>query len=311
VAEAAVNRRSWTIADIVTGRRIRSREARWAYLFIAPNFIGFLIFTLGPVVFSLVLSLMKWDILSSPSFIGLRNYVELVKGDDLFPKVVVNTAYFTLISVPARIAFALLLALALNQQLRGVAFFRTLYFLPQVSMLVAVAIVWRYLYSTEFGLINYILGWFGLGPVRWLTSARWAMPAVILMSVWKSVGTPMVIYLAGLQGIPEHLYEAARIDGAGPLQLFRYVTWPLLTPTTFFVLVMGIIGSFQVFGQVYIMTGGGPAYATTTLVYYIYVNAFQWWRMGYAAAQAWVLFGLILIATLLQVRMQREWVTYD
>lgn len=308
---AAASGRAVRLGDILKGRRLRSQEARWGYLFIAPNFVGFALFTAGPVIFSLVLSLMKWDILSAPSFVGVDNYVRLFTGDDLFPRVVRNTVYFTFVSVPLRMAVALVLALALNQPLRGTALYRTIYFLPQVSMLVAVAIVWRYLYSTDFGVINYVLSWFGMKPVRWLTSAAWAMPAVIIMSVWKTVGTPMVIYLAGLQGIPEHLYEAAKIDGAGPGQLFRYITWPLLTPTTFFVLVIGIIGSFQVFAQVYIMTAGGPAYSTTTMVYYIYVNAFQWWKMGYAAAQAWVLFAFILVASLIQVRLQREWVTYD
>jgi len=279
-------------------------EGRWAVFFLAPSAIGFLIFTLLPVVASLALSLVKWNLVGAPQWIGLGNYVRAVQ-DIMFWRVLRNTAAYTLGTVPTTMALSLALALALNLKIRGVTLLRGLYYLPVVAPMVAVAMVWRWLYSTDFGVINYLLSRAGLPAIPWLTSTRWAMPAVIVMSVWKGLGYGMVLYLAGLQGIPQHLYDAAAVDGANTWQRFRYITLPLLSPTTFFVLVTSVIGSFQVFGQVYIMTRGGPANATSTIVYYIYQNGFESFRMGYASALSWLLFAVIFVFTLIQFRTER------
>lgn len=289
---------------------LRRREALWAYALLFPTIVLFLVFMAGPLVASFLISLMHWSLLSPPRWAGLGQYQHLLH-DSAFWTAVGNTAYFTAGTVLPRLVLALLLALALNRKMRARNLYRTIYFLPVVSMLVAVALVWSWLYSPQDGLINYALALVHLPQPAWLSSTRWAMPAIIIMSIWKTVGYDMILYLAGLQSIPEHLYEAARIDGANRWNLFQHITFPLLTPTTFFVLVVSVIGSFQVFDQAYIMTQGGPGYATTTLVYYIYNNAFQWFHMGYASAQAWVLLVLVLGMTLLQLWGQRRWVFYQ
>jgi multiple sugar transport system permease protein len=220
-------------------------------------------------------------------------------------------------SVPLGVLCALALALALNQKIRGITFYRTIYFIPVVSSMIAVALMWRWMYNPTSGILNYILNsvfdFFHLpfSAPEWLQSTRWAMPAIILMSVWKGLGYNMVLFLAGLQGIPTHLYEAAEIDGASSFKKFLHITLPLLTPTTFFIVIIAIIGSFQVFEQAYIMTQGGPARATVTTVYHIYENGFQWYKMGYASAIAWVLFALILVVTLVQWKYQDRWVFYE
>ncbi len=288
------------------------REAIAAYLFLLPNIIGFLIFTAIAVTASLVISLTNWDLLSPPRFIGLANYVKLFTNDPTFGKVLVNTIAFTAGSVPLATAIGLGLALVMNQPLRGVVLYRALYFLPVVTSMVVVALIWRWLYNPDFGVVNYALGALGVRqPPNWLTSPAWAMPAVILMAVWKQVGYTMVIYLAGLQAIPGHLYEAASIDGAGGWQRFRHITLPMLTPTTFFVLIISVINSFQVFDAVLVLTGGGPADATRTLVVYIYDQAFTYLQMGYGAAIAWVLCLIIFVITVIQWRLQGRWVYYD
>jgi multiple sugar transport system permease protein len=292
------------------GHRLRRTEALWAFAFLAPDFVGFLTFTLVPVVASLALSFVSWNLIRSPRWVGFENYATAF-GDPLFWKVTFNTVYYTVGSVPTGVALSLGLAVILNQKLRGVALLRTLYFLPVVSSTVAVALVWRWLYEPDFGVINYALSWFGVSPIGWLTTTEWAMPAVILMSIWKGIGYNMVIFLAGLQGIPRHLYEAAAVDGATAWQRFWHITVPLLSPTTFFVTVIAVIGSFQVFSQVYIMTSGGPAESTSTIVYYIYQKGFQEFDMGYASALAWLLFAVIFVFTLVQFRLQREWVYYE
>jgi len=289
---------------------LRRQEALWALVFLAPDLFGFICFTLIPVVAALVLSFTKWDLIVKPTFVGLANFQNAFR-DETFRKVVLNTVYYTLGTVPTGMALSLALALALNQKLRGLGIFRSVYYLPVVSSMVAVALVWRWLYNKDFGLINWALSWMGIQPLGWLTSTKWAMPAVIIMSIWKGLGYNMIIFLAGLQGIPQHLYEAAAVDGASAWRRFWAITLPLLSPTTFFVLVMSLIGSFQVFGQVYMMTQGGPADATSTIVYYIFQNAFQYFKMGYASAQAWLLFAMIFVFTLIQFRMQQEWVHYE
>jgi multiple sugar transport system permease protein len=286
------------------------REAVWGYAFLLPNIIGFLIFTALAVVAAFGLSLTEWDLLTPPKFIGLANFQKLLTNDPVFRQVMANTLYFVAGVVPLDIICSLLLALLLNRPIRYMVIYRAIYFVPVVTSLIAVAMVWQWLYHSEVGLVNYALNLVGLPRVNWLGSTEWAMPAVIFMSVWKAMGYYGVIFLAGLQGIPTHLYEAASIDGANGWQRFWRITLPLLTPTLFFVLVISIIQAFQVFGQIFIMTRGGPGNATNTIVYFIYNNGFVWFRMGYAAAASWILFAVIFAITALQMWWQRRWVHY-
>jgi len=285
------------------------KEAVAGYLFLLPALGGILVFILGPVVAAIALSFTKWDLLTPAKFIGLSNYQELIQ-DPMFRKVMLNTLIFTGASAPLSLILSLGLALALNQKIKGIVVFRTIYFLPVVSSMVAVSLVWRWLYNPNYGLLNYFLNLLHLPSVNWLFSTTWAMPAIILMSVWKGLGYNMVIFLAGLQGIPQMYYESAKIDGAGKFQSFKDITLPLLSPTTFFVLVISIISSFQVFDQIFVMTSGGPAHATEVIIYYIYHNAFQIFRMGYASALAFCLFIIIFALTLLQIRLSKRWVFY-
>lgn len=293
------------------GLSLRQREAITGYLFLTPNLVGFVVFTTFPVVMSFILGFLEWDLLSPPRFIGLANYSRLLHDDRLFIQVMWNTLYYTFGSVPLGFFASLGLALAMNQKLRGIVLFRTAFFVPVVSSGVAVAMLWIWLYHPHFGLINGLLKSVGVQGPAWLSDPKWALPAIILMTVWKGVGYNMVIFLAGLQGIPQHLYEAAQIDGAGVVARFRYITVPMLTPTMFFVLVMSIINSFQVFDASLVMTNGGPADATRTIVLYIYNNAFQYFKMGYGAAIAWVLFAILFVATSVQMKLQRSWVEYE
>lgn len=294
----------------------RRREALAALLFLSPSLIGFVIFMAGPLLASLGFSLLEWNLLTPPNWLGPDNYLQLLQDPEFWSSLWA-TLYYTLLSVPLGIVSALLLALALNQQLRGITIYRTVYFIPVVSSMIAVALMWRWMYNPTSGILNYVLNnvfaflhlpW--TAP-DWLQSRTWAMPAIIIMSVWKGLGYNMVLYLAGLQGISRHFYEAAEIDGANGWHKFRHITLPLLTPTTFFIVVISIIGSFQIFEQAYIMTQGGPARATVTTVYYIYENGFQWYKMGYASAVAWALFALIMLVTLIQWRYQDRWVFYE
>ncbi|TAK22818.1 MAG: sugar ABC transporter permease [Chloroflexota bacterium] len=290
---------------------LRGQESLAALVFLLPNILGFMGFTALPVLAAFVLSFLDWDFLLGATFVGLDNYTQLLTRDTTFRRVVANTAVYVLGNVPINIILALVLALALNCRLRGTLFFRTVFFLPVVSTMVAVAIVWRWMYNTEFGVINYFLTLGGASKIPWLTSTEWPMLAIIVMSVWKGFGYSMVIFLAGLQGIPQQLYEAAAIDGANGWLKFWHITLPMLSPTTFFVVVITIIHSFQVFEQALVMTEGGPADATNTIVLYIYQTGFQFFRMGYAAAIAWILFAIIFAFTLLQARLQRDWVHYE
>jgi multiple sugar transport system permease protein len=289
------------------------REYLAGYLFILPNLVGFLIFSAIPVIASLVLSLYKWDIVRAPEFVGLKNYVDLFH-DPLFFKVLGNTAYFVLGTVPIGIVLAILLAVILNSKIGGLTWYRTAYFLPVVSSTVAVSLVWRWLYNPDYGLVNHFLWLAGVDGERlpqWLGSTTWAMPAIIFMSIWKNLGYNMVLFLAGLQGIADHYYEAAEIDGASKTQQFFFITLPLLTPTIFFVFIMSLIGSFQVFQQALIMSEGGPANATNTIVLYLYQNGFLYLKMGYASAMAYILFGIIMLITLIQFMSQKKWVHYE
>jgi multiple sugar transport system permease protein len=291
---------------------LRRREAIAAYLFLLPNIIGFLLFTVLAVIASAVISLTNWDLLSPAQFVGLANYRHLIFDDPLFRTVLWNTAYFTLVGVPASIIIALGLALALNTGIRALPWFRAAYFLPVITATVVVALIWRWFYNPDFGVLNYVLYQLGVeSPPNWLASQVWAMPAVIIVAVWKQVGYNMVIFLAGLQAIPQDLYEAAAIDGAGRWQRFWNITLPLLTPTTFFILVISVIGSLQAFDAILILTDGGPANATRTIVYHIWQQAFVFLEMGYAAAVSWILFFFIFSFTLLQWWLQKRWVHYE
>ena len=295
---------------VSTWRRWWYRDAIWAHLLLLPTYIGLFGLVLGPVVAGFVISFFRWDIVTSAEFIGLDNYATLV-DDDLFWKAMRNTAYYVVGSIPPGVALALLLALALNQPLRGRVLFRTAYFLPVVSSTVAIAVLWGWIYNTQIGLLNYFVTRLGLDRIPWITSETWAMPSVIIMSVWKGLGYNMILFLAGLQSIPEEYYEAASIDGASAWRRFRDITLPLLSPTTFLVVVLSIIGSFQVFEQTYILTSGGPSWSTLTLVLLIFQRGFLDFRMGYASAMAYVLFAVVFLITLIQWRMQRRWVHYE
>jgi len=291
-------------------RRARLRAYGTAYLFLTPMILGLLFFSLGPVVAALLISLTKWDIVNRPEWIGLGNYVTMV-NQPLTWTVFSNTLYYTILTVPGGIAVSLAAALVLNQKIRWTTFYRAVYFLPVITSGVAVAYIWGWLYNPSFGLLNYLLAKIGIAGPLWLGSTRWAMPAIAIMSIWRGFGYNMVIFLAGLQGIPEELYEAAEIDGANRWHCFRHVTWPMLTPTTFLVLVLTTVSSFQVFEQTYILTRGGPAWSTLTIALHIYFNAFQYFRMGFAAALAYVLFAVILVVTVIQFATQHRWTFYQ
>lgn len=287
------------------------RQALWGYLMISPQVLGFGIFFYIALAISLYISMTKWDVLTAPVWVGFQNYSKLL-GNDLFFKTFINTAYYTLLSVPLGLIVSLSLALALNTNIRFRNVYRLIFFLPVLTMPVAIAIVWRWIYHPEFGLLNQFLGVFGIAPIRWLNDAKWAMPALVLMSIWMSSGYGMIIFLAGLQNIPREYYEAAQVDGASTWARFRFITLPLLTPTIFFNLVTSIIGSFQVFDIVYTMTPrGGPLNTTRTLVYAIYDDGFHSFRMGTAASEAWILFLIILVLTIINLRAQKYWVHYS
>lgn len=296
--------------ESAVGRRKLSREAIWGYVFVGPWIIGFLVFTLGPVVASLGLSFMDYELISAPTWRGLGNYGELLTRDRLFRLSLYNTVYYTLFSVPLGIIVAFLLALLLNVQLPGMNLYRTVFYLPAVTAGVSVSLLWMWLFNSRFGLINFLLRSIGLPGPGWLVDPSWAKPAFILMSVW-GVGGTVVIFLAGLQGVPRSLYEAAEIDGANTLQRFRHVTIPMMTPVIFFNMLVGIIGSFQVFTAAYVMTGGGPQYSTLFYVLYLFRQGFKLLRMGYAAAMAWILFIIIVVLTLIQLRLSTKWVYYE
>ncbi|WP_448515933.1 carbohydrate ABC transporter permease [Pseudothermotoga sp.] len=291
---------------------LRRKETLAAWLFLLPGFVGFAIFVFGAVVFSSVLSFFEWDMLTKPTFVGLRNFTKLFLADKTFHLVFRNTLWFVLGTVPTRVLLGLIFALILVRNVPGRTFFRAAIFLPVIIPTVAAAMVWRWIFNADFGLLNDFLYQIGVSNLpRWLSDPKWALVAIVILSVWKDVGFSTVMFMAGLQSIPTTVYEAAKLDGANAWKTFVHITLPLLSPTTFFVIVINVISSFQVFDQAYVLTGGGPGNATNTIVYYIYNNAFQWFRMGYAAAIAWVLFGIIFIATFVQFKYQRKWVYYE
>lgn len=281
------------------------------YLYLAPVLIGMIVFSSGAIIMSFAISFTEWQIIRPPEWVGLQNYIDIFQSE-FFWTIFWNTLYFVVLNLPLSIILPLLIAIVLNQKIKGVKFFRTVYFLPVISSMVAVALVWSWLYRPEYGLLNYILNkFFGITGPRWLENRVWAMPAIVLMSVWKNLGYNMVIFLAGLQNIPAALYEVSDIEGASGWQKFHRITVPLLSPTIFFVTIITLISSFQVFEQTYILTKGGPANSTLTLSYYIYQNAFMYFRMGSAAALSYVLFAIIFIITMIQFKLQKKWVHYN
>lgn len=287
----------------------RRREELIAYLFISPWVIGFIVFTLGAMVYSLGLSTFESDLLSSSKFIGLGNYSAMI-AEPLFAKALLVTFFYTFLTVPFATVIALAIAIMLNNKVSPLSFWRTVYYLPAVVSGVAVALLWGWVLNPQFGLFNQALAFFGIPGPRWFASEEWAIPGLVLISLWGT-GTNMLLYLAGLQSIPSEVQEAAKIDGASSFQVFRNVTLPLLTPTVFFNIVMNIIGSFQVFTTAYVLTNGGPNNATLTMVLYLYREAFQLFHFGYASALAWVLFAIILVFTLAIIRSSSMWVYYE
>lgn len=287
------------------------RRGRWlGYIYGGPVIIAFLLFNLYPMALGLYLSFTSWDILRPPTFIGLRNWADLL-SDELLWRAVLQTLYYAVASVAGATILSIALALLLNQRLKTIGFYRMIFFLPAVTSLVAIAMVWRWIYNTEFGVLNVFLGSLGINPVNWLGDPLLAMPAVILMSIWRSAGFNTVLFLAGLQGVPQEYYEAAQIDGASRWDRLWHITLPLISPTTFFVVVNGLIGSWQVFDQVYILTRGGPTLSTITVVYLIYSNGFEWYKTGYASAMAYGLFLIIIALTSVQFLLQKRWVFYN
>lgn len=288
------------------------REALEGVLYISPWIVGFLIFTLGPMVASLVLSFTRYNILRPPTFIGLENYLIVFTRDRLFYESLSRTAYYATVTVLIGVTGSLLLAVLLNQRLLGTTILRTCFFLPSLTPIVASVLLWGWILHPDLGLLNYGLRLVGIQGPGWLSTTEWAIPALIIMALWGSLGGGrMIIFLAGLQGVPQELYEAATVDGANAWQRFRNVTLPIITPTIFFNLVLSVIGSFSVFTVAYVGTQGGPARATYFYVYHIFARGFQDYDMGYASALAWVFFAILLLFTAVQFYLQRHWVYYE
>ena len=299
--------------DTATTKNIKSpmrkREAKWFYIFILPWILGFFLFTFFPMAMSAVLSFMKWDYVQAPRFVGWENFITLFH-DDVFYKSLQVTIIYAVFSVPLSLLVSFIFALLLNTGIKGLSVYRTLFYLPSLVSGAAASILWMWMFNPEFGVINTILGYFGIDGPGWIYDKNWALPALIIMSLW-GVGGSMLIYLSGLQGIPTELYEAAKIDGAGKATTLFKITIPMMTPVIFYNLIMGIIGSLQTFTQAFVMTDGGPNYSTYFYVLYLYKNAFKNFKIGYASAQAWILFFIILALTALVFRSSAAWVYYE
>lgn len=286
------------------------REAVEGYIFILPWLVGLVAFVVGPIIASFYLSFTDYQIVKPPTFTGLANYQRLA-GDDLFWQALKVTAIYVVVTTPLQLCLSFAVALLMNQKVRLLGLWRTIYYIPNLVPTIAVAMLWLWVLNPQFGLLNTLLRYVGIQGPLWLSSSRWALISLIIMSLWSAVGAPMLIYLAGLQGISSDLYEAVACDGGGGWAKFRYITVPMMTPVIFFNLVMSMIASFQIFSGPYLVTGGGPANATLFYVLYIYQNAFQYFQMGYASALAWVLFVIILAVTVLVLRWSNMWVYYE
>jgi multiple sugar transport system permease protein len=292
-------------------QRMLSQQAIEGYVCILPWLIGFLCFVAGPMVAALVISFLDWSMLAPPEWAGLANYQRLF-NDPLFYTVLYNTAYISFLSVPLQLVIALIIALGLNERLSGVNFYRTIFYLPSQMPVVASALLWLWVFNPEFGLANALLNTMGLPPLRWLFDPELSKPSIVMITLWGGIGTPLIIFLAGLQGVPASLHEAAAIDGAGAFARFRHVTLPLLSPIIFFNLIIGIIASFQAyFTLVFITTQGGPANSSMIFILYIYYKAFRDFDMSYAAALAWALFLIVLVLTGINFLLARFWVHYE
>lgn len=286
------------------------QQAIYGYAMIAPMLVGFGIFFYYAVGVSFYIGFTEWDVLTSPKWVGLQNYISLF-SNSVFWKMLWNTTRYTLWVVPLGQIVSLILAIALNTQIRFRNLYRLIFFIPVLTMPVAIAIVWKFIYNPEFGILNEALGLFGIGNLKWLSDPNLSMVSLVIVSIWSGSGYGMLLYLAGLQNIPRVYYEAAQVDGANGISQFFNISLPLLTPTIFFNVVTSIIGSFQVFDIVFMMTKGGPTNSTRTIVYDIYENGFVFFRMGYATATSWILMAIILVITVVQLRMQKKWVHYQ
>lgn len=289
----------------------KTNEALEAYIMLLPTVIGFLIISAGPIIAALLLSFTDYDFFKwPPNWVGLKNYVDLFNLP-LFSKIVINTLYYCLLTIIPSAFFGLLLASILNIKITGITIFRGIFFWPVIASMAAVSLTWVYLLNPQIGLVNYILQFINIKGLPWLGSTTWAMPSLALVFVWKWVGFYMIILLAGLQDIPNELYESSMIEGANIFHKMRYITLPMISPTLFFVFIMATIASFQIFDQIFIMTNNaGPAYSTLTLSYYVYQNAFQWLHMGFACTVGVILFLIIFIFSFIQIRSQNKWVFY-
>ena len=293
------------------GLSMARREAIEGLLYISPFLLGFVIFALYPMVASAYLSLTKYNIITPPTWIGLDNYVEAFTKDKLFWSSLDKTGRFATMNVLLGVLGSLGAAMLLNQRFPGTTIFRTFFFLPSITPIIAAALLWTWIYQPTLGLLNYLLGLIGIEGPAWLQSSSWAISSLVIISLWGSIGgSRMIVFLAGLQAVPQEMYEAADIDGAGAWSKFRHITLPLISPTMFFNVVLAIIGSLSVFSLAYIATGGGPNYATYFYVYNLFKNAFEFSRMGYASAMAWLFFLIVLALTALQFNLSRRWVYY-
>jgi len=292
--------------------RLRRRKALIGYLWISPWLIGALLFTIGPMLASLFLSFTQYNIVESPRWIGLANYVQAFTKDDLFWGSMWRTLVYAAVTVTLGTTGSLGAALLLNRPWRGTALLRTAFFLPSLVPIVASALLWRWIFNPQVGLFNYLLGLVGIRGPAWFASTEWAMPGLIIMALWGTIGgSQMLIFLAGLQGVPRELYEAAEVDGAGVWGRFRHVTLPMISPTLFFNTILGLIGGLKVFSAAYVGTEGGPAYATWFYLLHLYFQAFRFFEMGYASALAWIFFAIVITLTIVQVRWSSRWVYYE
>ena len=312
-AKPVARLRSPGLIGTLVGARspLEIHQALWGYIFLLPWLLGLLIFTIGPILVSAYFSLMEYDVLSPPKFIGLENYIRAFTGDKQFWPSLWRTLDYSLQVVPLGIISSLLLAMLLNQGYKGTSFFRTMFFLPSLTPAVALALVWTWLLHPQLGPLNIALGWVGVQGPGWLADKLWALRSLVLMALWAGVGgNQMLIFLAGLQSVPRELLEAAQIDGAGPWARFRHVTIPMISPTLLFNLILGIIGALKVFTLAFVATNGGPSFSTWFYALHIYNQAFNYFRMGYASALAWIFVVILMVFTYLQLHLSRRWVYY-
>lgn len=286
----------------------KKKEVMWAYLFVAAPIIGFILFGFIPTIWSVGLSFTEWNLINPPKFIGLENYNRLF-SDEKVLKSIFNTIYL-MIGIPIGMIIALILAVMMNRKIKGISVFRAIYYIPVISPIIAVSLVWQWIFNYDYGLLNNMLWeWFHIAGPNWLGNAAWVKPSLIIIGIWGGVGSTMILYLAGLQSIPDSYYEAADVDGANIFQKFFKITLPLLSPIHFFVLVMGVIGAFQSFSQIYVLAGdGGPEYSAATIVFNIFENGFKYYDMGYASATAWILGVIVFVVTLIQFKLSKRWV---